>query len=236
MCIIIYTPKGHIPKKHLKNSLRGNPHGWGVMWPNGDGKLNIAKGMTADEFFVAWKEIKDLKCPKVFHARISTHGTKTIDNCHPFLIPGHENLAVMHNGIIKQMEGKTDDSDTKNLANLLLADLPKGFQGNASILELLDEYIGYSKLVFMDGQGTVTFVKERSGTWMNGLWYSNGSWCNTTGYGCKSSTLGFHANGQSVPYSRVTEWDSTAQCWVAAKKPIDYDAMTEDEWVSSRTP
>ena len=248
MCIIIYSPKGHIPKKHLKNSIDHNSHGWGIMFPKGDGTLQILKGMTKDEFFLQWKWIKDLKVPKVFHARISTHGTKSLENCHPFSVPGHDNLAVAHNGIIRQMEYVGDKSDTVHFVERILSSLPAGFQENSGCQALLDDYIGYSKLVFMDGSGGVNIVNEKGGSWVNGLWYSNSTWC---GSSSNSGTLGFKT---STPWTyghydtktgawtsnggKVTYWNPNTKSWeeknTAAQK--DPDLLTEAEWVASKCP
>lgn len=175
MCIIIYAPKGNIPKKHLHNSLDHNRDGWGVMWPE-DGQLNIVVGLSKPLFFKEWKRIVRIPGPKVFHARIGTHGSNSIDNCHPFRIGGdHDQLGMAHNGIIRQQcTTGSDKSDTRHFIENVIEKLPAGFQKQNVYHVLLADYIGYSnKLVFMDGEGDVNIFNEHQGDWDGDNWYSN---------------------------------------------------------------
>lgn len=190
MCIIIYSPNGEFPKKHLSSALENNRDGWGIMWPGEDGKLSIMHGMTAREFFFQWKWLKKVKGPKVFHARIGTHGVKDTSNCHPFEIPQHANLGMVHNGIIKQQEKEGDASDTKNFVDNILQFLPEGFYKDTALCELIEDYIGFGKMVFMEGSGDTYILNELMGTWEGGRWYSNRSYVCFTGY-TKPKGIGF---------------------------------------------
>ena len=78
MCLIIYSPDGHIPRKHLKRGLESNPDGWGYMYAEA-GEIVIRKGMTPKEFWAVWKVDRPAG-PVVWHARIGTHGAKGVDN------------------------------------------------------------------------------------------------------------------------------------------------------------
>jgi glutamine amidotransferase len=174
MCIIIYSPEGNIPKNHLAAAMDRNKDGWGAMWP-AEGKLQIMKGMKAEEFRQNWSWFRNLRVPVVFHARIATHGTTDLDNCHPFLIPQHGQLALAHNGIIGRCAYANDKnkSDTRVFVDTMLKILPRNFHRNAAIREFISDYIGHSKLVIMDGQGKTTIINEKQGTWDDGIWYSN---------------------------------------------------------------
>jgi len=185
MCIIIFSPNGDIPKKNLSGSLDNNKDGWGIMWPE-NGKLQVLNGMGKGEFFRHWKWAGKIKSPKVFHARIGTSGNTDLDNCHPFFIPKHGQLAVAHNGIIHRQSAAGPLSDTRNFVNNVLAHLPDGFYKQEVYHELLGDYIGSGKLAFMDGEGKVYIVNEQAGYWFGGLWYSN---CSYRYY--KTSSIGF---------------------------------------------
>jgi hypothetical protein len=146
------------------------------MWPQ-DGKLNISCGLKKHEFFKEWKWIRCIDAPKVFHARIGTHGKGTLENCHPFFIPNHGALGVAHNGIITKCADQTSDkSDTLLFVENVLAKMPQGFAFNPAIQEVLSEYIGASKLVFMDGKGKVVITNPNLGYWVGDMWYSNKSY------------------------------------------------------------
>ncbi len=174
MCIIIYTPDGNIPRKHLQRSLHANPDGWGFMFAR-KGHLVIRKGMSNRAFWSAWREEKP-SGPTVFHARIGTQGTKSEKNCHPFPVPNHE-LAMCHNGILRQhCDSESPVSDTQLFVWDVLANLPTGFLDNEGIQALLSHYAGNGKLVFMDGKGNVAIINEHIGYWHSGRWYSNSSY------------------------------------------------------------
>lgn len=176
MCIIIFAENGQIPKSHLKESLGVNPHGWGFMQPDGDGSLQIIKGMGKAQFWKHWRQRRK-EVPTVFHARFATHGKRDCDTCHPFAIPGHPGLGVAHNGILtKHADDKSELSDTQIFIKKILAHLPKGFTKHSGVKKLMEEYIGYNKLVFLNSKGEVTFINEKLGHWSNNRWYSNYSY------------------------------------------------------------
>lgn len=176
MCIIIYSPNGAIPRSHMERGLVTNPHGWGFMYPE-KGKLRIWRGMTPREFWENWKHPRPKGAPVVWHARITSHGETNLENCHPFHVPGHGPLAVAHNGVIRHHADKQSPlSDTRLFIRDVLSQLPRGFLNEDAICRLIEAYIGYSKLVFMDGRGDVTILNEDLGHWRKGRWYSNCSY------------------------------------------------------------
>jgi hypothetical protein len=113
----------------------------------------------------------------VFHARIATHGRVDTDNCHPFRLEKHPQTAVAHNGIIPAHTVKDSPfSDTKLFCRDVLEGLPPGFLDNKSIRKMLGNYIGYSKLVFLNGAGECTIINSSLGLWFRDRWYSNDSY------------------------------------------------------------
>ncbi len=178
MCLIIYTPNGRIPKKHLKRALTKNPDGWGLMWPSGNGRLIIHRGMERADFWKTWKT-RPLETPLVFHARWGSHGLLNESNCHPFRLDRkHGQLAVCHNGIILRCEPPkdSDSSDTKIFVESILNKLPRGFLKENPYVNLITSFIGTSKLVFMDGRGRATIINSHYGEWRDDRWYSNGGY------------------------------------------------------------
>lgn len=201
MCIIIYTPDGRIPKKHLQRSLAENPDGWGYMFA-WEGEITIRKGLERNEFWAQWRADREfLEGRKVvFHSRITTHGGTTVDNCHPFEIPGH-GLALAHNGIISHHAKKDSDlSDTRHFVQDLLADLPRGFLTHKGIRRLISEYIGWSKLAFLGVNGNVCLLNSYLGEWRAGRWYSNDSYRREK---VKTWTFSTALGAQSASYAKV---------------------------------
>lgn len=171
MCIAIYKPKNVlIFEDTLKQCWETNPHGAGFMYPN-KGKLIINKGhMTYEEFQTAFEPHKDKAC--VLHFRIATHGETNQANTHPFQVT--EKLGLVHNGIINHVACDINKtmSDTWHFVEKYVKPLAKLWRTEA-IRGLYEEYIGYSKLIMMDGAGNVEIIKENLGIWDSGCWFSN---------------------------------------------------------------
>jgi hypothetical protein len=167
----------------LRQCWDRNKDGAGVMFAHG-GELRVVKGMMKWRAFKKfWRSLGPLRveAPVVLHFRIATHGTILPKNCHPFFI--RDNLAFAHNGVIRKVSIKKDwdISDTEMFSLAYLKPFDAVVNGGLTI-ELLDqpwvhnlisEYIGYSKLVFLDNEGNHTIINESAGTWDDGVWYSN---------------------------------------------------------------
>lgn len=189
--MIVYKPREvPVDMDVLKECWDKNKHGAGLMFSE-DGKLRIAKG------FMKWRSLRryikrrGLKAftdmPVAFHFRIATHGSQVERNCHPFQI--NENLAMMHNGIIRKMEQHIKDEDISDSEAFADRYVKAAFssiditalKGGMPINDLFDEYIGGSKLLFMDNDGEVAIVNEKAGSWPSaglgdGMWFSNMIW------------------------------------------------------------
>ena len=176
MCIAIYKPEDQvISKAALKRCFEANPDGAGFMFAE-DNKLHIHKGYF--KFKTFYKAYKDHETKQALvHFRIKTHGKTDKTNCHPFLV--NDGLGFIHNGIIT---GYGDDklSDTIQFNNAILKKIVKkhGSMGlfDDPMQELIENVIGYSKLVFLDKKGNFNIMNEDKGHWYNKVWYSNDSY------------------------------------------------------------
>ena len=175
MCIAIYKPQDKkISKKVLQRCYDANPDGAGFMFAE-DKELHLHKGyFKFDEFYKEYKEHESKQA--LIHFRIKTHGKLDKENCHPFLV--NNGLGFIHNGIIS---GYGDDklSDTIQFNNAILKKIVAK-HGNMGLfddpmVELIENVIGYSKLVFLDRHGNFNIMNEEKGHWYNGVWYSNDS-------------------------------------------------------------
>lgn len=177
MCIAILSQQGiTIPKEHLEQSFRINDDGAGFMYAEND-TLFIEKGfIDFDSFYAAYKPHEEK--PIAVHFRITTHGDTDVANTHPFRVGA--NLAFIHNGIINAVDrpDKTK-SDTYWFNQKILVPVYKRdsrFIFKEHFKELVKEYIGHSKLVFLNNKGHHTIVNEDKGVWDEGVWYSNTSY------------------------------------------------------------
>lgn len=176
MCIAIWKDKDlTISKERLQECFNSNPDGAGFMYIDNK-QLKMQKGFFKfNDFWEAYEPLQSKKC--VIHFRIKTHGAINVDNCHPFEISPA--LGFVHNGVISGY-GEGDISDTRDFNNLILKPMVAKW-GNLALFEpaikhLIEERIGYSKLIFLDKQGKHNIFNEEKGVWDEDVWYSNTSY------------------------------------------------------------
>lgn len=202
MCIIAAMPGNvEIDKTTFMTCWDNNDDGFGMMYVD-NGKVVIEKSMIKK---MAWRIYNRVRrshpeSAKVLHFRIGTHGTTDLYNCHPFVIKEGE-LAFAHNGIISAI---ADDpakkcSDTQMFNNLILKHLPEDFYKQAVYTELIEQYIGQSKLVFLNKDNEIYIIKKRLGEMVGDVWFSNNTykksrWTGVNYYGYGYGTTG---TGQS---------------------------------------
>lgn len=175
MCIAICNSKkaGRLPKSYIKNSWDNNDMGAGLLWNNKSG-LNVFKTYDYDEYISKYNELRDDKDVGniVLHFRIATSGYKGEHNLHPFLV--NDKLGFVHNGVIKGL-GNQKFSDTYEF-NDMLKKFKHNFLSCNMTKYFISEYIGYSKLVFLDADDKYTIINEELGKWVDGNWFSNDSY------------------------------------------------------------
>jgi glutamine amidotransferase len=127
MCNITYLKPGiEVPEDGIANATTWNDdgHGWGIAVDHG--QMLTGHYMQADEaldtFIAARRNYPDTHA--VFHSRLATHGTVTLENVHPF--PVGRFAVVAHNGILPgkfqpNPEFHGERSDTAVLADFWLA-------------------------------------------------------------------------------------------------------------------
>lgn len=179
MCIIAVKPeKVQFTKNQCRTMWNANPHGAGFMYATGK-KVEIVKGlMTFADFWDAYEAAGPLR-KMVVHFRIKTHGDVNPENTHPFWVVKNK-FALAHNGIIRPLVNKTSaaESDTAVFARMLAENYgnPIDAVNNSFIRSTLEEYIGHSKVVFMNAKGETIILNSRMGTWHQNVWYSNDSY------------------------------------------------------------
>jgi predicted glutamine amidotransferase len=178
MCIAILNTKGTISKKTFKTCWINNPDGGGLAYSD-KGKVKTVKELKC--FKQLYKSYLDIRQAQpdaniLIHFRIATHGKINETNCHPFKV--NSNLAFIHNGMIygKGLEISSEFSDTYLFNQVILKKLPQNFIKNEAILKLLEEYIEYSKIIFITGGNDWAILNENLGFWDGDNWYSNKSY------------------------------------------------------------
>ena len=238
MCIAIMKSENKkISKTTLQRCYESNPDGAGFMFA-ADKKLTVKKGyFTFKEFYKDYKPHENKQV--LLHFRIKTHGPIDKNNCHPFLV--NSGLGFIHNGIISGY-GDNKQSDTIDFNKSILQKIVSK-HGNMGLfddpmVELIENVIGYSKLVFLDRHGNYRIMNEDKGHWNNGVWYSNNSYkkpepVTYTGYDW--SKQGTHRT--SLPVAAKDSCSLASGEWVVCTEDYDYgigdntSTIKKGDWV-----
>lgn len=204
MCMLCVIPEGVVPSREkLENSALNNPHGFGfaIVVPE-EARIITHKTMDPDEAVNKFLELREQYKTgyAMWHARLATHGSKTVANCHPFAVGGKGKLTYLaHNGIIDIEIAKADDrSDTRVFAEDLLPVIG-GVKAldNELVWDMLEDYLSGSKVCVLtvdpEAQHQCYLLNEQLGKVdTEGVWWSNDS-CYLTSYSASKS-------GATQPY------------------------------------
>jgi len=198
-------PAGHvIPDEYIETSYFNNPDGLGISYID-NGELKIYKTLKFKHFKKQYKHITKNygDKPMLVHFRAGTAGSVNLQNAHPFFIKDKE-FAFCHNGTIYPLTGDKNVSDTRRFNELVLKSLPDGFLKLKWLRNMINLFIGTSKLLFLDNKGNYDIIKEEAGIWDNGIWYSN--WYFKQKYGVNQRTGAYTKDGtpttpSKAPYS-----------------------------------
>jgi Glutamine amidotransferases class-II len=177
MCLaIVKKANATLDPEEMKEASISNPHGFGVAWTDGK-RLRCFKTMKKTELFDRLKKI--VAYPAIVHFRFATHGTKSVENCHPFRI--NKSTAMIHNGIIDIKCHDATRSDTWHFVEDVVKPLEAMSRGqfisSPEGQEMMAKYIGSgSKLCFLNWKGEIVIVNESAGHWRDNVWYSNCSY------------------------------------------------------------
>lgn len=212
MCLLSYKPADKKwDVEHLKQGLLQNRDGWGLIGIFGE-ELQYSKGFEAEELKEMLGHFQGV--PAVFHARWATHGTKTINQVHPYKVIN--DIYMAHNGIFNLNITDDTKSDTWHMARLLEA---LGYEELLSLIEnetWKTEYakaIGTNKVAFINPTLGVTLINEHLGHWVDGVWMSNNSY---KPYQWDKGGKTVSSGSIAIP---VLEADELLESWLASESP-----------------
>ena len=140
--------------------------------------------MNADECIRKFLEDR-AKYPEgyaIWHARFATHGSNTLDNCHPFMVGKDERSYLAHNGILSVIEDNKDDrSDTRIFAEDLLPAIGGvSALDNPQVMNLIEDFTSGSKVAILTVDTRAEYqaylIHESKGSKdTTGVWWSNDS-------------------------------------------------------------
>ena len=186
MCMLCVIPPNVIPSREkLENSALNNPHGFGfaIVVPS-ENRIHSERTMNADTSINRFLEMR-AKYPEgyaMWHARLATHGSTTVDNCHPFKVGHDEQTYLAHNGILPIVEPQGDlRSDTRIFAEDLLPAIGGvSALDNDQVFNLMEDFTSGSKVCILTvdprAKHQCYLIHENKGKVdASGVWWSNDS-------------------------------------------------------------
>jgi glutamine amidotransferase len=190
LCVI---PPNTIPSRDkLENSALNNPHGFGyaIAVPK-EARIHTFRTMNADECINKFYEDRARYADgyAIWHARYATHGSTTLDNCHPFQVGKDEQTYLAHNGIINVIENPQEKrSDTRIFAEDLLPAIG-GVRSldNPQVWNMLEDFTTGSKVAVLTvnpkAKHQLYLLHEEKGlTDTDKVWWSNNTCYLTSWY------------------------------------------------------
>jgi predicted glutamine amidotransferase len=174
MCLIIHSEKtAKISENLFWEATTRNKDGFGFM-----SKSGVFKTLDAYEAFLYLKKLQQTNEEFCIHFRKQTAGDDSLENCHPFQVPGTE-VHMMHNGTLQGYAyADTKYSDSLLFATSTLSGLGRlsptlGLE-HAEVRNLIEDATTGSKMAFLleDGRIITTFKASWTGNG-EGLFFSN---------------------------------------------------------------
>lgn len=194
MCLIIQRdPNFEIPYDKFKSALTVNPDGYGLSFPDSNGKLITLRNPVSPDPEKLYRMVNEELLDKnlLIHLRFTTVGETVMRNAHPFPILERKrdgiDLRMAHNGTLFDYKSKAakGESDTRAFVRTYVRPLfkrmskamdPAELLSDPFIKELLEDKLSKSSvLTFLDGNGQSLICNEtgNGGKQDKGWYYSN---------------------------------------------------------------
>lgn len=185
MCVIIVKQRGSdfCPLDKVKLCFDANPHGFAFAWNQG-GELHVFKTLDKGEALSKYSELcgslNPAESAMVIHARLRTHGSISLANCHCFT---HGDIAFAHNGVL-DIESKNDMTDSEIFFRELFVPAMDAL-GMDFALKMARMFIGSTNnkfaLIDKDGHlwftsGSQSFIKKKFDGYHGVIYFSNTRW------------------------------------------------------------
>lgn len=175
MCIIVIKEKGiAFPSAAtIKNCCDNNPDGFSMAWSD-NGEVQTFRTLDKAAFMRAYKYLYkhlDKKESLIIHARIKTHGSVSLGNCHCWESSG---VVFAHNGVLS-IQNRGDLTDSETFFRDIFLPIWNGSKHNWKECEkAINAVIGVSRFAFLDEKNG-DIIHYGNFYNRNGILYSNTS-------------------------------------------------------------
>jgi len=193
MCqIVLREPNFVIPYDKFESAVLNNQDGYGLSYPDTDGKLITLRSADKPDPEKLYKLINEelLDQKLLVHLRFTTVGDTILRNSHPFPILERDadgiDLRMAHNGTLSKYRPKSNisnESDTRVFVREFVRPLfkrlargmePEELLSDEFVKKLLEDQLSTSSvLTFLDGNGNSLICNEtgNGGKLEEGKWY-----------------------------------------------------------------
>ena len=157
MCIIAIKKKGvKFPKvETIKTMCDNNPDGFAIVYHIKGQNVKCMRSLDSNDVYDLYRKLLKHSYRKVsffMHARIKTHGTININNCHGWRSDDCK-MHFAHNGVLS-VKNRDDMTDSETfLRDIFTPAFVLGGWDSAKLT--IDACIGTSKFVFMNDEGDI---------------------------------------------------------------------------------
>jgi glutamine amidotransferase len=189
MCLLTFIPEGIMPDENALSygaTFNDDGHGYAIVDLAGQ-RIVTGHGSDAVEMIAEFSYFREryLDGPALFHSRFATDGSVNLLNVHPFEVGGDPRTVLAHNGIMPLRPDKGDPrSDTRLVAEQWIPKAYGTLRRRRARLAFERWMSPFNKVVILtvdrryrahgpDHSDNAFILNESSGTWDNGIWYSN---------------------------------------------------------------
>src|SRR5487761_1838922 len=175
MCLLTVALPGITQStEDLEMACCNNPDGFGYAVHTGK-RIVTGRGMDAKTLIARYlaDRARFPDGPAMFHARFATHGTESIDNCHPFRVGGDAKIVLAHNGILPITVAKREHrSDTRIYSEEVLPKIGVRSLDDPAWVAATEEWLGGNKVVVLSASPNLAqpiyLLNEELGDWTGG--------------------------------------------------------------------
>ena len=190
MCLLTVALPGSTQRiEDLKIACINNPDGFGYAVHAGK-RIITGRGMDAETLIARYlaDRARFPEGPAMFHARFATHGTESLDNCHPFRVGGDREIVLAHNGILPMTVARKERrSDTRIYAEEVLPRLGVSSLDDPAWVTATEKWLGGNKIAILSTSPHLSepiyLLNEELGAWTDDIWWSNDTYRDLPPYG-----------------------------------------------------